>query len=75
MDKGIALVVPEQNVEPRPVGLDQLILEDQRFALAAGHGDLDVRHPLHELAGLATGNAGTEIGGDPFAQVPRLADV
>ena len=41
-DRGIALVVLQPHVEPRPVFLDQVVLEQQRLRLVGRHHGLDV---------------------------------
>ncbi|CAB5067940.1 unannotated protein [freshwater metagenome] len=75
-EERIALVVPETNVEPRSVLLDQRVLEHQRLDLVA---NLD---PLHRLGGSHhLGRARVqvarvlEIVGQTTPQRRRLADV
>jgi len=43
------LVVPEPDVERRPVPLDEVLLEVQGLDLVLGHDHLDVLHPVGQL--------------------------
>jgi len=43
------LVVPEADVERRPVPLDEVLLEVQGLDLVLGHDHLDVLHPVRQL--------------------------
>ena len=69
-DVGVGLVVAQADVEARPVALDEALLGQQRLGLVGGDEGLDAVDPRGQ-AGVAAG----EVGGDPFADRARLADV
>ncbi len=71
----ITLVVPEDDVELRPVLLDQVVLEDQRLGLGIRHRDLDFRDKLHHGSRLYRVVAASEVARDAFLQISCLADV
>jgi hypothetical protein len=48
-DVGERLVVAQADVERRPVALDEVLLQVQRFDLVPGNDDLDVGHVRNEL--------------------------
>ena len=75
VDVGVGLVVAQDDVVGRPLRLDQALLEQKRFRLAAGDGHLDVAHLGDERHGLRGQSRGAEVGGHPRLQVARLADV
>ncbi len=76
LDVRIALVVAQHDVEPRPMLLDQVVLEHQRFGLGARDRDLDARDRAHHRDGLRVLRApALEIARHALAQVARLADV
>src|SRR5207237_3346599 len=71
------LVVPEPDVESRPVLLDQLVLEEERVLLARGDHHLDVAEQVLEEGDEDPAVAGAllEVLRHPRAQVDGLADV
>ncbi len=75
-DGGIALVVLEPDVEPGPVLLDEVVLEDQRLRLG-GHDDgLDVGdQALEQLVLGAAVEVGREVAPHPALEPLGLADV
>ena len=75
-DVGKRLVVAQLHVEARPQLLDQIGFEQQRLGLGRGRDDLD-RHGGRDHAQDARRQRrdGTGIGGEPLADVFRLADV
>ncbi len=75
VDVGVALVVPQQDVEPRLVLLDQVVFEQQRLRFGVGHRHLDARHELHHRGGLCRRLRAMKVARHPFFQVPRLADI
>ncbi len=76
LDVRIGLVVPEDDVEPRIVLLDQVRLEEQRLGRRAGHDPVEVLHVAHEHARLV-GERGRrlQVGTHPGPQVTRLPHV
>ena len=78
LDVGVALVVLEPDVEPRPVALDQVRLEEERLGDRIGQGHLDVGHPVDDApdpVGLAVRALLLPVAPDPVAQALGLADV
>ncbi len=75
IDKGITLVVPQQHVVARPMRLDQVVFQDQRFGFGIGHGYVDRSHLPHQRPGLRCQAAAAEIAGHALLQIARLADV
>jgi hypothetical protein len=73
-DVRIGLVVPQPDVELRPVALDELLLGEQRFGLGLGDQEVDRGDPVDHLAPAARRLAG-EMPGHPLADRDRLADV
>ena len=71
-DVGIGLVVPQPDVEARPVPLDELLLGEQRLGLCLRDQEVDRRDRTGEAARM---RASGEVGGDPFPDRARLADV
>ena len=71
----VALVVLQADVVARPVLLDQVVLEDQRFLVVRRDERLELRHALDEKADLAALVATTNVAADPAPQVRGLADV
>jgi hypothetical protein len=69
-DVGVGLVVPQADVEARPVALDEALLGQQRLRLVGGDQRFDPVDARGE-AGVAAG----EVGGDALADRARLADV
>ena len=75
-DIGKGLVVPEPDVERRPVPLDEILLEMERLDLVLGDDDLDVLDPIGQLLDRrASVGALLEVGPHPGPQRLRLADV
>jgi hypothetical protein len=70
------LVVPQPDVEGRPVPLDEVLLEVERLDLVLGDDHLDVRHPLRQLPDRrARVGALLEVGAHARAQGLGLAHV
>ena len=71
------LVVAQPDVEARPVLLDELVLEEHRLLLGAGHHHVEVAEQAveqrDEVAVVAP--PGVEVAADPGAQRRGLADV
>ena len=74
LDVGVGFVVLEPHVEPRPVALDQLIFQDQRFQLGVGDDPFQVGDLAHQPPRLGI-PVGLEVRADAVAQHHRLADV
>ena len=73
-----AFVVAKRDVVARPVFLDQLAFEQERFRFARHGVRFEIPDRLEQGARLEVGHRhprGHEIGADPFAQVARFADV
>ena len=74
-DERKRLVVAQQHVEARPKPLDQVGFEQERFGLGLG-GDEFHRHRARDHAhDTAVVPGRPRIGGDPFLDVFRLADI
>ena len=72
----VGFVVLETDVVAGLVLLDQVVLEDQRFFLAAGDDGVEVTHPLHQEAHLEAAVAAlAEVGAHARPQRLGLADV
>ncbi len=69
------LVVPQPNVEGRPVALDQVLLEKQGLRLVAGDDDLDVCDSALELGDCHTAVAALEVAAHARPERLRLAHV
>ena len=71
----VALVVAEEHVVARLMRLDQIVLEQQRFALGAGDGGFHPRHlrDHHRRARMVLGLL--EVAGHALLEVARLADL
>ena len=75
-DVRIALVVAQHHVEARPVLLDEVVLEHQRFDFGARDRDFDARDGAHHRDGLAVVRAAAlEVARDAALQVARFADI
>ena len=75
-DVRIALVVAQHHVEARPVLLDEVVLEHQRFDFRARDRDFDTGNGAHHRDGLAIVRAAAlEVARDAALQVARFADV
>ncbi len=72
---GVALVVAEQDVEPRRKRLDEVILEQQRLGLAAHDGGLQPRDAADHVADARAVVILVQVAGDTLLQVACLADV
>jgi hypothetical protein len=70
----VRLVVPEPDVEPRPVTLDELLLCEQRLRLGLRDQEVDPRD-LGAEDPQRVRSAGAEVGRHALADRPRLADV
>ena len=71
-----ALVVPEHDVVPGTVLLDEIVLEQQGLGFGMGGRHFDGDRVLHERAGFGRQLLGrAEIAGDALLQIARLADV
>src|SRR2546427_6139785 len=75
LDAHVALVVLQPDVVARPVLLDEVVLEDERFLVAGGDDGLEVRETLDQEAHLAALVAAAEIGAHARTEARRLADV
>ena len=74
-DVRIALVVAKDDVVARFFRFDQVVLEEQRFPLGAGHRRLDPRNLREHHGDPSLVRALLEIARDALLQVARLADV
>jgi hypothetical protein len=72
---GVALVVPEQDVELGVQRLDQVVLEQQRLVLAAHHRGLQPRDARDHQTDAGAAMVLLEIAGDTALEVARLAHV
>ena len=70
----VALVVAVADVEPRPVALDQVVLEHQGVDLAARDDPLDALGVLHHRLGARVQGLAPVVG-ESLAERPGLADV
>ncbi|MBS1163655.1 MAG: hypothetical protein H6R03_1551 [Burkholderiaceae bacterium] len=70
----VGLVVAEQDVVARRQLLDEVVLEQQRLGLRAGHRRVDGGDALEQVGG-ARPDPLVEVGADALAQVAGLADV
>ncbi len=76
LDVRVGLIVPQRDVEPRPVFLDQVGFENQRVRLARHDDGLQISHLSHEGLRFHTfGVVSGEIAPDPRAQPLGFADV
>ncbi len=75
LDVRKALVVPQDDVEPRPVLLDEVVLEQQRLGVGVGDRDLDVRDLLDQREGLRLDLARHEVAADAVLEATRLSHV
>ncbi len=78
LDVRIALVVLEPDVEPRPVALDEVGLEEERLGDRIRLGDLDVDDPVDDApdpVDLAAGRLLLPVRAHAVAQALRLADI
>ncbi len=72
----VALVVNEADVEARPVGLYQVVLEHDGLDVAGDDDPLDRCGPFHHLSGTRVQvNRILEVAREPAAQRQRLADI
>ena len=69
---GIGLVVPEPDVERRPMPLDQVLLEVERLAGRLREDDLDALHPLDHPVEPESRVAAAEIRPDAGPERRRL---
>ena len=75
-EERIALVVAQPDVEPRPVLLDEAVLQHQRLDLVAHFDPLDSGCRGHHLGGARVQVARVlEVVGQALAQAGRLADI
>ena len=75
-DVGILLVVPHEDVEARPILLDEVGLEDERFGLRADHQRVHALDEPNQLAILgAQVRLTPEVAAHAATQRLRLADV
>ena len=72
---GIALVVAEQYVVARLVRLDEIVFEQQRFALGTSHGGFDARDLADHHGGARMMVGFLEVTRYAFLQVARLAHI
>ena len=75
MDPRIALVVAQDDVVARPVLLDQVVLEEQRFGLGMGDGHFHRGGARQESPPLLVPRTTPQPGGEAPSEVARLADV
>ena len=57
------------------MALDEVLLKQQRFGFAGSDGDLDVGDLVNHRHGLAGQARGTEVTGNPLAQIAGLAHI
>ena len=79
-DVRIGLVVPQPDVEPGAVALDEALLRKQRLGLVPGDQELDRVRPVDQLGRAAHARSAApalarEVRRDPLADRVRLADV
>ena len=72
---GVALVVAEDDVVARLVRLDEIVLEQQRFAFRAGHRRIDPRDLRHHERGARCVFGLLEVARNALPQIARLAHV
>ena len=76
LDVGIGLVIAKQDVEFRPIFLDEVVLERQGFAFVADDNGFQVGNLAGQRAGLGVNPARLrEVGAHATAQVARLANI
>src|SRR3954452_8164434 len=73
-DERIGLVVPQPDVETRPVLLDEVLLREQRLGLGRDEDELDRLDRVDHLE-RAAGHRVREVARDPLLDRLRLADV
>ena len=74
-DLGKALVVPQQNVEPRLEGLDQIDLEEQGLGLGAGGDEHHGPGQMHHVGDALGVEAPLGVLDHPLLQGPGLAHI
>ncbi len=74
-DVEIGLVVPEIDVVPGPVLLDQVVLKDQRLLLRPRDDELHITDPGNEERNHRPAVGPGEVGPDARLQIPRLSHV
>jgi len=72
---GVALVIPEENVETRLLRLDEVVFEQQGFCLGAHHCGFHAHDLADHVADARAVMALLEVAGDALLQITRLADV
>jgi hypothetical protein len=72
---GVALVVAEQDVEARRQGLDEVVLEQQRFGLGAHDRGFQPRDARHHLPDARAAVVLVQVAGHALPEVARLAHV
>jgi hypothetical protein len=68
LDIGKALVVAQDDVEARPVFLDQVVFQQQRLGLGLGDRDLDMPDELDQRFNLGRQARLLKIAADAIAQ-------
>ncbi len=74
-DVEIGLVIPEIDVVPGPVLLDQVVLKDQRLLFRPGDDERHIPDPGNEERDHRPGVGPGEVGPDPGPQIPGLPHV
>ena len=75
-DRGVTLVVLQPDVEPGPVLLDQVVLENERLRLARHHDGFHVGdEPLEYLVARTGREIGREVAAHPALETLGLPDV
>ena len=71
----VTLIIPQNDIEPGLVLLDQVVLEDQRLGFGIRDRDLDVRDQPHHCGSLCRVVRTVKIAGYALLQIPGFADV
>ena len=74
-DQGIGLVIPEENVVPGLMLLDEALLQDQGIGLRGGHRILDAPDGRHQGPGLGRRGHCGKIGAEAIGQFLGLAHI
>ena len=72
---GIGFIIPQQDIEWRPVLLDQILFQQQRLYFCLGNGDINVGDTAHQSSRFRGQPGSSEIACHPFTQVFCLANI
>ena len=75
LEVGVALVVPEQDVELGVQRLDQVVFQQQGLSLGPHHGGFHAHDAADHVANARAIQCFLEVAADPLLEVARLADV